>query len=356
MGKIVDNKAENKPKSHIMFNVLVAVVVVLGASLAVILWQKSLPAKEEKITGEQLALSTISFVDSMNNDALVKRYVDCNGKSETVEENQLAPNAWTLLAYASVYDATGDTSYVSKIQGKEKILNSFYDQIFFEDGSVDIKILYPAVMMSYPLLRSLEYLKGKGALADEKSFEEKILKAIVYISDLPQDVNRQFSHPQEAAMYSNSLSYAAKFIDDQEQIKKLKDMSRFFLEESIMLSSSNKLEMCWVYLAQYNLDKSDLKADIDGFINELEEFVPVTVQPCIEALLRSYEDTGSKENLDLAIMLNNKLVQTANEGSCVNNAFKSGSQVDGKDTFYISDNAYEIYLLSRPGIKGGAIR
>ncbi|NTV23039.1 MAG: hypothetical protein HGA85_01520 [Nanoarchaeota archaeon] len=329
---------------------------------------------------------TIDVVEGMKSwTSDFNMYLDCQGNPEPAPENIPATKIWALLAYASMYDSTGDQMYIPKIRELEESL--YYIHGFFYRNSVkkdypewdyyganlsqasflSLKVMTDRMNAAYSLL------KGKGVLKNEVLFEKMIVENGVGLSKMDVYVPQA----QTASMISTSLSATLPYMTDsgysEAEKQKVSYEASYWANESWRLSYADNIERCWAIMAQYDYLKATGQsttelatfffAPIKETILTKEQVVaPVELQPCMEVLYDLYKDSdGVKDNrqkkyLQNFVELNNALLaetQLKPEECDGKQAFglKVGAVGGDPNRVFLSDNAYQLYLITRPELK-----
>ncbi|MBN2367744.1 hypothetical protein JXC34_01900 [Candidatus Woesearchaeota archaeon] len=337
----------------------VLVLVLVLAGILVLVNRAGLPfLQEKKIDGVGIAEQTILFIESLedsNGDYAI--YMTCDDTKEPFE-NQFALKSWAMLAYASLYDATGKEEYKGKIQGLEVELINLANEGTY------------SAALNAQLHNSFQMLKGKGILKHENDFANMIaFLGLSQISSNPQDTQSV----QGAAMISSAMSVIALDeiylsplsselfnvgieVNESSMDSDLATKAFNFMWAADHYSKSQNKEQCWAQLAKYNLAESNenFKQEIlDYFDHDLKTTVmaenkvysPVELQPCAEVLIGLYEEEGNEEYLSKYTELTRYMLDTSYKDCGTKKAFTS--VYNGDKRAYLADNAYEIYLLTK---------
>lgn len=404
-GKIDFSKGSN------MLLVVVGILVVVGVIVGVMFYGKApveqeVPVEQEPV-GEtysnEAAKEVDIFIDGMKerNVQIVKGlnpelkeeysypgisdelneypiYVNCEGNTLPNNENPFATYSWAMLAYASMYDATGDSVYIDNIRETEEKLYQVYNHLKTAYEPSPITKTYSneyyrsTVIMFHVLSKAYSFLENKNVLSDETKFVDMLRDGVKNIWDFSASA----SEIMTATMRSTGLSSVSYlFEDSQEKVIAVNLAEKFYLRgkeisELETLPDEPKQE-CWVKLAEYEYFKASGKSTQDTknffdnglyeYLLDREDLAPALVHPCIEILISLYEDTGDRSYWNKANEVNSIIMErfgTTSEPCAFKDdlsnkfAVRSGFYGDDDDAnvYYLSDLSYELYLSAKLGL------
>jgi len=298
-------------------------------------------------------------------------YTTCDGRVMPNTVNPFATYSWAMLAYASMYDATGDERYAQRLRDIEKTLYSYLETQdengFYEETLIGSSIMY------HPLYKSYLLLRGKSVLDEEKFFgiidDTVNLIMIKQVSDIMLD-KEIYSIVQHASMWSAGYSAAAEILveraESDDKIQGSLDIAEKLNDIAIEISKEPPVKQdgvkCWLLYSQYYLDTAkgrDTKYIedrlLDGrFIQEVlstELPAATSFQPCMEVMLDIYESTKNEKLLEKFIEYNELYANDNGESmgdSCNDipkNTLRNKYYDNQGGLFYLSDNAYQAYLM-----------
>jgi len=337
------------------------------------------------LTGLDIALKTLPYVESLPARGDYVSYGShCEGETCTFLNTAYPQSrAWPVLAYAQLYDVTGDKVYLDKA-------NSTMERLLSDcDPNTNVRCYYIGVQAdaAYRLIgddRYLDYLRGVDITQ-------------VYLEDREDEyMKTAIMSRQLAVAYKNGLYPYPHFVlmglDVAE--RGLKSMNPLIVQGGVGLPK----HACWTYLGwtefykvlsdeegefivlnysntgpiEYNV--SILKASVlrkmrnfyDGFSFETLSSNPevyaltlTDLEPCAEGLLDMYGITSDKRYKQKAVSLLEGLLDRHWDSEYLpkyagDNSFTSqGCRKSGEDyTCYrankiLTDNAYAIYLFAR---------
>lgn len=294
-------------------------------------------------------------------------YRTCDGRVMPNNVNPFASYSWVILAHASMYDATGEEKYAEVIKKTENKLYKLYNEVYIGETTV----------MFHPLYKTYLLLKGKSILNDGKFIGmilEDTQKFVEGGSLILQD-EKNYLIVQDVAMRAASFADSSKLFSEKSgneiQSRNMLKIAEKFNEYAINIANSPNRKQdgvkCWLVYSQYYLDSAKGKKTnsfeelllSDKFKEDiLSTELPTanSFQPCMEVMLDLYEESGNKLLLDKFEEYNNVyfLETSNNENSCGQNtkfALRNNYYDEEGGLFFLSDNAYQTYLITRPEVK-----
>ena len=187
-----------------------------------------------------------------------------------------------------------------------------------------------------------------GRIVDRKGVNE--------LYDAFIEINKEFPNTKLVVVGKANLEQ----VRDKNLVKKMEDELRIIHE------GGDRDGLCWSKLVEYNYasatseSKESLK---DYFRKPLKETVlvddfilmPVSIHPCMEALINLYGETKEEIFIDRARELNEAMLEknikkTSNcdvKGSSILVAGSNENIIH--EGHYLADSAYQTYLMTRPG-------
>ncbi len=320
-------------KGNLILGVIVAALIIFA--IAGFLLYKP------KLQGMEKAQEHADFLGNIRintDDGEFFAFMDCDGAVRRISQNQYSPAVWQMLALAGLYESTSDERYVAPIRSIESRLPALFLET---DGNP-----YQAAVMGKQLVKSYEMLKGKGVLQDEEAFKALIVDSVSFLNDIP---HYDWGPAQSNAMLSGAISAALPYLKKDDAY--LSNARELALQSRRQADEQGK-ELCWALLSEYEYNKAagkDNAAVVAQAMAFEPQVTPNEIQPCVDLLYQAYLYDHDAASLKQAVSLLGKL--ESQENRCEGRTEGGLSTPDvGGTKFYISDNAWQVYLLTRQGI------
>lgn len=326
------------------------------------------------LSNADLAERSINLIDKMSANDDGKGYygvMNCDGtKKGTIG---ISTRIWALLAKASIYDLTQDEKLIKEIRELEnQIYLDIESRVIYDDPHREL------VTMVHPLLRAFNMLKGKNVLADESRLKKDVREIVLNYVDydwIKEISNRtKYAYVQDTAMMSvafyDSIPLFKENGEDQSKINKILTVGEQIGKRAFEIAQTNNGHkfgvQCWLIWSDYNYDKalgkdtSAYEATLlsNSFLDKVENNELMTansLHPCMEVMLDLYQERRneallSKFNEYNSLYLDDT-IQTDSSCSRDTKFAIRNKYGDGSGDFFLSDNAYQIYLITRPEVK-----
>jgi uncharacterized protein YyaL (SSP411 family) len=345
-----------------MKNLVPVAIVLVGFVAAAVIYllyanMLTLPREEiKKMNSLEIAKSSLKFLNDMKrSDGRYDYSTNCNDTSGCTKTGEVytQSGAWAVLAYAGLYDATGDQQYLQKMESEAG------DLISACNGKED-ECMWVLVQMinAYKTSHNPDYL------AFVKNLGDRLLS-----NNENKDAMMSGIEAREFAMLYE-LTNDQKYLDAaRARLEKSKAAWDTAVDEyNVPVYSSGSFTMyrfaCWTEVGEVEIARvandSQARANVANFFNSADienNFRTIdqlsALQPCADGLLKLYAQSGEQKYYDQAKAIMQYII-TYRWDSPQSIAKKYNGDgaflfelYNGENTKTVTETGYMIFLLSQ---------
>jgi len=290
-----------------MKNIVPVVIVLVGFAAAAVIYllysgMLTLPGEEiKKMSSLEIAKSSLNFLSDMKrSDGRYDYSTNCNDTSGCTKTGEVytQSGAWAVLAYSSLYKATGNQQYLQK-------MSSEADDLISACNGKEDECMWVLVQM----IRAYQTSQNPDYLAFVKNLGDRLLA-----HDDEKDVMLSGIEAREFALIYELTGEQKYLTAARARLEKSKAAWDTAVDEyNVPVYSSGSFTMyrfaCWTEVAEAEIARvandGQSRANVISFLNSANIGVNyknidqlTALQPCVDTLLTTYKLTGDSQYLD----------------------------------------------------------
>jgi len=352
-------------------------------TLIVLLLQTTVSAEEIKLTGLNVSLSVLPFIESMkrSDGSFFYHRVCEEGKCTTLRNVQPQEGAWAVISYAALYNATKNPLYLNKMKAEMEDLFKYCPP-----DDVDCSVIGVQASKAYELTgdkRYLDYIRDlnsanmyentmlNGILAREMALGYKYgiagdnradtLNLLMFTEiELNNKEDTVYTTPNGFELKKHACWVQAAWLEFYKALEKDKGQNITNTLAPDQPIPVDRLRSEMISSSKTFFDGVDFSSVDTNDINFFK-IILTDIDPCIESLIMLHEATGEEKYLSDAVFLGERMLnqywdsQYSPRFDGDNSFIIQGCRNDlNQTTCYdntklVTENGYAVYLFSLMG-------